>query len=263
MICKRCGDVISSVGRTCGACGTWNDSQSDSTPVAQDYLMEIKRLTRSVPFLLGCLLITVGTVGNIFFGFTWQNILDIAFATVHIAALWILVLEAFSHTAYKKTLTALAMFKVSVVLNLILICIVFGITGIAVLFATMQGISFLFLLAIVGGIGYLIIKYFFLALLKVLNAIKERITTGKYTPLDGLGSFLVLSYIGIGVSVVNAFTSMFVDIYYDTATYFPPAAGMVINDTTVEPFVFSWGIIFVIANGIGMVLCLRTLKRYA
>ncbi|MCL2386929.1 MAG: hypothetical protein FWC89_05175 [Defluviitaleaceae bacterium] len=134
MICKNCGEVVSSTGRVCGACGTWNSSNqsSDTTSSAQqnthiaqstdfdafsaktDFFAEFKRLTKSVAFILGCLLITIGAAGSIFVDFTWLRIFDIALIAVQITALWILVVAAFSSTAYKKTLTALSMLKASV-----------------------------------------------------------------------------------------------------------------------------------------------------
>ena len=264
MVCKSCGEFMSGIESVCSACGTWNSPrQSGDSHVTQqgvhadhsasmgqaDYLTEFKRLSKSTFFVLGCLLITIGTLGGIFFNLTWQNILGIAFATIHLAALWMLVFEASSNTDYSKTLNALTMFKVSAVISMILSGIIFGASVLVLLLVTMPGFFFLITIAIVGGIGYLIIKYYFLALLKVLDGIKQRITTGNYAPLEGLGSFLVLSYISIGFSILIAFTGMvgIFDLH---------------NLVNLPPSVFLWRTMLIFANSIGMLLCLRTLKRF-
>jgi len=200
------------------------------------YIADLKRLASSVPFIVGCILITIGSFGSILFDYSWQNILGLAFAAVHIIALWLLVFESVnSPDSCSKTLTALSMFKVSAVLSLILICIIFGLTAILLLLSLMQGIMFLFIIGIVGGLGYVIIKYYFLALLKVLSSIRSRILSGKYSSLEGLGSFLVLSYIIIGINIIV----------------------LIIGLGT-----FSIGLLFLLANSVGMILCLRTLKKF-
>ncbi|MCL1845350.1 MAG: hypothetical protein FWF77_05560 [Defluviitaleaceae bacterium] len=214
MICKKCGEVIGRSGLTCGACGTWNSQYGDvgeaPAPQAQDihtdFSAEIKRHAKSVRFILGCLLITFGTFGAVFFDFTVQGIASVSTAMIHVVALWIVVYDAvFSPETSRKTLTALSMFKVSAVISLIFAVIVFGILGLAFLFATLSGFIFLFFFAIIGGVGYLVFRYYFLSLLRLLDALKERLTTGRYASLGEAEPFLIMSYIGIGVSVISAF----------------------------------------------------------
>jgi len=198
--------------------------------------MDLKRLASSRPFIIGCILITLGTMGSILFDQSWQTVLGLAFAAVHIIALWLLVFESVnSQDSYKKTLMALSMFKVSAVLSLILVCLVFGLTGIVLLLSLMQGIIFLIIIGILGGLGYVIIRYYYLALFKILNSIRLRVLSGKYSSLEGLGSFLILSYIAIGIAVV-------VFIF--------------------EIGAFSPGLLFALINSAGMILCLRTLKKF-
>jgi len=259
MICKNCSEIISGTGRTCGVCGTWNAQAQSSNALVNlqylytsqpaeyeriDFLAKLKQLTRSFAFILGCLLITVSTVGGIFLDFSWQSILGLAFSAIYIVALWLLVLDAFSPTAHKKTLTALSMLRVSFILSMILACVVFGVMSIVALFSI--ALFFLFFLAIVGGFVYLMVKYYFLAFLKVLDSIRERMTTGRYCSLEGLGSFLVLNYIGIVLYAVIAFVDM--------------AVGL--GEAAATSFAFPWGVMFAVTHGAGLLLCLRTLKRF-
>jgi len=251
MVCKKCGEFLAKGNRTCVACGAWNSPSSlgDDPKVstyeefldgkASEYGKTLKSLASGKTFILGCLLITVGVVGSVFVDFTWLNILGLAFAAFHVVGLWMLVGESFvSESSCKMTLAALSMFKISAILSLVLICIIFGLTGIAVLFSIHMGIAVLIMLAIIGGIGYVLVKFYFLALLNVLSGIRERISTNKIAPLTGLDSFLVMSYIMIGINIVAGFGD-----------------GMLATDS-------SWGAAFSIANGIGMLLCLRVLKKF-
>ena len=242
-----------------------------------DFLAELKRLTKSPGFIFGCLLITVGAIGGAIFNFAWHSVLELSLAVVYITALWLLVYDGFFQEEYAKTITALSMFKLSVILNLGITCISFVFMGFGVLFATMSGIMFLVVFALMGSIGYIIVKLYFFALLRMLDSIKSRITTGKYSSLDGLGAFLLLSYIGIGIALLvtlynmsgtptpQSFMVVFPEIYidfYGNVSPFPPEPIMIIDEAVVTPFAFPWGFLFNIANWIGIVLCLRTLKRY-
>jgi len=270
MLCIKCNEYIGTANRACRACGTWNSesgqSPKPSSPQPQVSLQDVKPFTTSLLFILGCLLITIGTVGSIFVEFTWLNLLGLAFAMVHIIGLWLLVFDGFSSDAsYSKTLTALSMFRVSAILTMILFCIAFGIMGIGVLFAMLRGIAFLFIIAVAGGIAYVLVRYYFLALLKVLDGIRSRIESNKFVPLEGINSFLVFSYILIGLSILDSILGM-------AGTYTPQhvhvTSGIhvdtqfVVYDAVVQGGAFSVGIVFVIINSIGMILCLRTLKRF-
>jgi len=163
---------------------------------------------------------------------------------------------------------------------MILYGIFFGIAGIALLFATMRGIFFIFLLAIGGVLGYIIIKHYFLAFLKVLNGIKERLLTNKYSPLEGLSSFLMLSYARIGITIILAFAQFAhmagafslhsVDVTrpvisidsYGNITYVTQETVAIVTEATVSPFLYHWSLLFAIVHGVGMFLCLRNLERY-
>ncbi|MCL2364375.1 MAG: hypothetical protein FWC71_06920 [Defluviitaleaceae bacterium] len=213
------------------------------TPSAIDERMReqltIKKHVLSIPFILGCVLITGSTIAGTWLNPTWDVILDAAFAAVHIIALWLLVMDAAGSSAsHSKTLTALSMFKFSAVLSMIAIVIIYGILIFALLASFMSGFVFLFLLAFVGGIGYVMLKFYFFALFRVLNSIRYRIEQQKYTSLDGLWSFFVISYILIGLGLLMSLIALAGD----------GGSGM--------SFLVS------AAGGIGIFLCLNTLRQY-
>ena len=227
-----------------------------------NFLAEIKQLTKNFGFILGCLLITVGALGGSLLNFTWLSILDIAFAAIYITALWILVFAAFSDTAYTKVLTALSMFRVSAVLTMVLVCILFALLAIVGFSAAMGGgLLFVLVFVICGGIGYILIRYYFLALLKVLSGIKERIITGTYSPLKGLRPFLLVSYISIAASIIISLVSIDAIIHPQNATETILLINL-INAANTDASVAIGGFIFLVAYSAGIILCLRTLKKF-
>ncbi|MCL2573455.1 MAG: hypothetical protein FWE34_02755 [Defluviitaleaceae bacterium] len=247
MQCIKCGEQLGAGDSMCRACYTRVSTgiqklsaDSESGQIAEYYSKKIIPLALSIPFIFGCLLITLANIAGVLYGFSWLGMIDLAFAAVHIIALWLIIFEARGTNKfyYSKTLVALSMFKISAVLSLVLFSISFGLIGLALLFAMLRGIAFLLLIAIVGGIGYVLIRHYFLALFKVLNGIRARITTNQFVPLEGLGSFLFISYILIGLSIAESIVGIF------------GIGGPL-----------SLGILFTITNGFGMILCLRVLKR--
>jgi len=172
--CKKCGESFSETGGNCDVCGAWNspnpsegqNPQSSSGTFIPDcdgnqQIKEIRVLVSSVPFIIGSVLLTIGAVGNALTNVTWLSVLDLAFAAVHITGLWFLVFEAVRRpSSCTKTLTALTMFKVAAVLFMVLVCILFGAAGIVLLLAIMRGAALLFILAVFGGIGFLLIKFY-------------------------------------------------------------------------------------------------------
>jgi len=231
----------------------------------------IKDFTVSVSFILGCLFITVGSFGGVLFDLSWLSLLGLAFAMVHIIGLWMLVFFASEES---MVLYALRLFRISAVLAMVLFCIMLGIIVISVLFSAFLGIVFLFVLGIFGGIGYLLVKHYFLALLGVLDGIRTRVETGEFAPLTGLSSFVIASYVLIGFNIVQSVFSMAgsytPQMGEHSAVWQVDAFGnvvevvsyTVIHESVYYPGTFNPGIIFVLISSLGMVLCLRVLKSY-
>jgi len=229
--------------RTCRACGRFNISaipQSQEVTNAEEKaknLEKIKRFAKSVPFILGVILITVSATSTVFFNPSWDDILGLVIAGIHIVALWMLVFESsLSQTSYKATLVSLKLFRVSAVLAIVLFAVVYGLLAIGLLFALLRGIMFLLLLAFVVGIAFVLIKYYCIALLKILKDIQTRIELGGRIPMDSLNSFLVVSYILIALGVIQVIVGL--------------ANGQVLSS------------LLSVASSVGMLLCLLTLKRY-
>jgi len=227
MHCKNCGEALNSIGRicTCKHCGTMNEQTMDAR-IQQDFLTKAIQLARSIPFLLGVVLITGSMAARLVFIFSWFLVVDAAFAGIYIVALWM--------TIFAKPLPALSLFRIAAIVNLVLLAINLGVQFLSVLFTAMPGFAFILFIAVIGGIGWIIIKYYFLALLNVLNSIRLRITENRFIPLEGLGSFFALSLVsivlGIGISLFGV-------------GYSP-----------------AW--IFAITHGVGVFLCLCVLKSF-
>ena len=242
---------------------------------AFDYPAKIRTLAKSLPFVAGCALLTIGTVGDIFIDLSWLSAFGLLFAAVHLGALWLLVYDAmFASTSHTKILTAMSMLKFSTVVVIVGICIIFGLLGLATLFDIMPGMVTLLLLGLCIGIPYVIIRYYCLALLNVLSAIKQRIETEQYVELEGLESFVVFSYISVAIAIITALANLIglqpltapnTTIYF-SFDYYGDIIFPLDNATTyyavADAYTSAWNIVFVLASSVGAVLCIQTLKKF-
>lgn len=204
------------------------------------YVAEIKRLALSWQFILGCVLITVGTVGEAFFNFSWVNMAALSISAVHIAALWMVVYEAKRGDSDAHTQKALTMFKFALIFFVAMTVFSFALMGLNMVLAQADSTVLMVYLMMGAGIAFLYIKFYLLAFIKVVKSIRERLSE-KGVPLEGLRAFMIASYLIIGLTI------------------FSSLAGM---GGTVETFTFEWSFIFIAANAAGMLLCLRTLKKF-
>jgi len=86
MWCEKCGEFLSDTGGACDVCGTWNSPNPSEAQYPQnpsdafiperdrnEQVTEIKLLVLSTPFIIGCVLLTIGTVGNALANVTWAS----------------------------------------------------------------------------------------------------------------------------------------------------------------------------------------------
>jgi hypothetical protein len=197
------------------------------TPMVGD-VMYVRRYTRSVLFVLGAVIITVGSIGVNLVEMNWQNIAGLAFAAVHIAALWLLVYDAFrKDNECGRVLFALRMFGVSACLALIsFLYTVYTFYG-----GEMPSIP---VILVSVGVLYVYVRYYFVSLLGVLRGLRLRLVTKKYVPMYGYLWFIGISYVLIALETLPAMFAV----------------------TAAD------GAYFVIMKNVGLVLCLVTLNLY-
>jgi len=243
-MCSKCGELLNNGNLLCDMCGNENVPFTGDV----DYIKKMKDLITSAPFIMGCVLITLGTLGSVFLLPWWMGLLEAAFSAVYIVALWLMVYEALFSRRRKidKTLLALKLFKIAALLTLVIMVVVFAATMVEVIPGSMYGglfaamvaaYIFIFVLIILAAFGlgiFLAVMLYIRPLFKVLKAIERRITLRQHAPLDGLNLFTVFSLVG----VVSAFILALAD------------------NQAME------GLLFVIFNGVGMVLCLYTLRKF-
>jgi len=214
-------------------------TDTNTDKLHQDIAYYEKHITAhalSVPFVLGCLLLTVGTIGVNLIHISWLTAVNLTLVMIHIIALWLIIFEAHStKKVYSKTLVALKMFKISAILNLVSFVVSFGLFGFDVLFYLSNILQVILILGAIGGMAYVLVKYYFIAMFKVLDCIRFRMLTNSYAPMEELGSFLAISYIGLGLTVVSALFSA---------------------ESIVSP-----NAIFTMISSIGTLLCLYVLRH--
>lgn len=244
-MCSECGELLNNGNLLCEMCGKKNVPHAAGDV---DYIKKMKDLVTGGPFVVGCVLMTLGTIGSAFILPLWLGIIEIVFAAVYIVPLWMMMYEALFSRRRKinKTLLALKMFKIASVLALVMI-----IVGLAVALAQevpymmygglivgmVAAYIFVFVLIVLAGLGlgiFAVVMLYIRPLFKVLTGIERRITLREYAPLRGLGLFTAFSLLG----VVAAFVLALVD-----------------NQA-------ADGLLFIIFNSVGLLLCLYTLHRY-
>ena len=280
-VCVTCKEPLRPGSKNCPACGHWNTRApqapaADGTPYSSDYDVNIKPYATHFQFIIGSLFITLGTIVALLFDLSFFSFLGFGIDAIFIMGLWLVIYDGFSSDeSYANTLAALNMFRVSTILIMVMTGIIFGLLGIIILFSVMSGIFFLFVLALVGGIGFLLFKFYFFAILSILNGIRTRIYNRQYAPLDGLNSFLIISYIGIAASIILILVNLFipttrpaVPIYDIQSDYlflylFVPAPAFNIEINLVPSGTSLWEMLFALVHYIGRLLCLRVLKCFA
>jgi len=228
----------------CGTC------RKKNAPFDGDinYIKKMKDLVTGFPFIMGCLFITLGTLGNAILLPWWMGILELAVSAIYIVALWLMVYEAAFSPRRKidRTLLALRLFKIAAVLALIMVVLSFIVVMASMvpylsygglLAGMVAAYVFVLLLIVLAALGlgtYAAVMLYIRPLFKVLDGIKWRIKLCEYAPLDGLTLFTVFTFLGMIYGVVITIT----------------------NNQAAE------GLLFVIFNCIGLILCLYTLRKF-
>lgn len=165
--------------------------------------------------------------------------------------------------SFSITLLALSILKLYAVVSLVAFVIITLLVGVLITLSYMRGFSFLVLIAITVGIGYAVVKFYFLALINMIDSFKYRLKTGNYAPLDRLGPFLIISYISAVIAVLFMVINI-VDISTvgSNAIHFGPTLEVTRGYLDTEPTIsINRGMVFGIVNVVGTIVCLQGLKK--
>jgi len=214
--------------------------------------------------------------------FSAFSIVSLALAVLPIIGFWLAYSAAKAPRLPEKTLSALTLFKVSVVIDLVIVCLValvFLIVSVALLIgsgAVRQGpyygtgvlsaIGIAFLVLTVIIVVFIIIYY--RAILRIFRGIRDGIMYNYLTPLRGVGVFSVLTYIGLVFSIIAAIGMI------SSAGFINNLVSDAINSIPMDYFGISGGLLGSVANtnifsslctiihSLGSILCIVVLNRF-
>ena len=165
--------------------------------------------------MVAIILFSAGGVLEIFMNFSVFSIFSLGFLALPVAGFWMIFVASKQPKLPEKTVTSLKLFRVTIIIDLVFIClaaliiviaaiIIFGATGYLGGGAMAVG---LIALLVAGGMVVFIIIYF-KAVLQMLAGISHGVTYNTFNPLPGIKTFTILTYIMVGFSVLGALTSI-------------------------------------------------------
>jgi len=227
MYCSKCGQNIAN-NNFCNVCGEHAEkstftlnAQYNLPPQAgvntgpNSFLERVHNFGRSLQFLIGIILFTIGTMLPIVLTFSVFSIFQILFVALPLVGFWLLYGSSKSGTSAKSTLTSLLLFKINTIIGIVLTSIAafaliiigsIGIIAVSVNDPTMGGIvggligvAIFFVLAIL----VLYIIFYYVPLLRILNGIRDGINFNQFGKIRGVVSLTVFSCIAIGFGVLS------------------------------------------------------------
>ena len=286
MLCKTCGSIQAQDAQFCTHCGAEiAKPQEESQAVADSenpFVARLHQYGSNQLFLAGCILYTFGAVVSQILTFSFFNFIVLGLGALPIIGVWVVYNACNKPKVPEATLTAMTLFRVRTIIALVGIGIftagaglgVAG-TGIAILFtsgATRLGVVIAFVASVFAlVILILIIRFYFVALLQVIKSIKEGIQTGYVREIRGAGSFVVLSYIGLGIGIASSlfflafggFLNLFVtEVIYELTFYMGSEVeelAYLLNDISFGRLTY----LISLASSVGQIFLITMLSRFA
>jgi len=167
--------------------------------------------------MIAIILFSAGGILEIFMNFTVFSVFSLGFLALPVIGFWFIYVASKQPKLPEKTITSLKLFKVSIIIDLVFIClaalvilvaaiIVFGATG--YLGGGVAAVGVVALL-VAGGMVVFIIIYF-KAVLQMLAGLSHGVTYNTFNPLPGIKTFTILTYIMVGFSVLSTLLSFIV-----------------------------------------------------
>ena len=228
----------------------------------------------SILFLIGICLFTAGHVFSAFtnlFAGNWLGFLVALLLALPITAFWLIFASSKVPKLPEKTLPALTCFKVYVIINFVIMCILALILLIAGALLFMAGADMrfgattLYLLGVVcviaAGVIVTIHVLYLRAILGVLDSIRQSFYSNIMAPLKGIGTFTVLTYISVGLTVFGSITTAVIAFQLRRALALLPDFFLSFIDfPSMAPVILDTIFTLVICGGI--VVCVVALNMF-
>ena len=226
-------------------------------------------------FLLGIVLFTLGSLAPHFISFNIYGILTLILQALPIIGFWLVFAASRSPKLPEKTLPALTLFKISVIITFVAFCLVALLLLILSIVAMATGSALGFSIATILGIVLLIITaivllfviIYYSSVLRVINGIRRHIIGNIMEPLRGANTFSILTFIFIGISILSVILSLFsfsaIDSYISgLLTDIPHEASDVIAQFMPSSSDITLSSLLSLASGLGTLFCVATLSKF-
>ena len=233
---------------------------------------------RSRGFLIGALLFTVGTAVNILRTFTVFSVFVIALVSLSIIGVWMIYAASSRPKLPEKTLTALTLFKISTIIQLVLFClalagvlILFAVLGIVVALEEPALVVFIIIGAVfVIGIFAAYIVFYYVSILRILSGIRNGIVNNVFTPIKGIVPLMVvvivMTALNIIFNLIAIAASSFITNYVFTEIIreMPFEYRAVMSELLVMPGTGSMllGLLMLILINVGVIMCIAALHSF-
>jgi hypothetical protein len=166
-------------------------------------------------FMVAIILFSAGGILNEFMSFSVWSVFSLGILALPVTGFWLIFVASKQPKLPEKTVTALKLFKVSIIIELVFICLTALIVVIAavIIFGAASYLGGgamavgLIALLVAGGMVTFIIIYF-KAVLQMLAGLSHGVAYNTFNPLPGIKTFTILTYIMVGFSVLGALTTI-------------------------------------------------------
>jgi len=272
MFCDQCGKFQSINAKTCADCGAEmvNSKQAaileQAKPINQ-FIEILYEHGSGLLFLFGCILYTSGGVISVFLvPLSFINIISIPLVALPVIGVWMMYITSVRKASTDGVLRALTLFKIPAVVTLVIFCILLGLMAIGMLFSLFSSFLAFLIFGIGGGIFFLIVKFYSLALLNVIKSIRDCIVFERMREITGVKTFVIISYIMIGFELLRNIIGLFwnppIDAVAQNAAELAGGFGEMASEAI--SFGGAQGLVALLGlvNSMGMLLLIIALRKF-
>jgi len=225
----------------------------------------------STLFLVGIILFAAGNIISTLIGFTATSIFTLLLLALPVIGLFLIFAASKTPKLPEKTLPALTLFKVYIIIELVAVGIValyvliafgsiIGMSTDVVSSSTRSLIGIIFFLGAIFILLAAFIAVFFSFVLKLLGRIRSGITNNSLGPIPGIKAFTVLAYISVGINILTGILEVFAYSILHSMIFSIPYDLLVSFSTLLQSSVFSF--IAILVTSAGVVIFLIVLNQF-
>ena len=300
MQCKECGANADGTSKFCNYCGAvlppqqagnrppqpyrvpHNHSQylSPGMTVSHEpgsYASRLHSYGRSPMFLVGMLLFIIGNVAGALLNFSIFNIFSLGLIALPVIGLILAYTASTNPCLPEKTLTALTLFKVSTIIELVLYCLLMAaVVIIAILVIVISAVAHdpaivaitFVSVAFIVGIMVLFLIVYYVPLLCLIAGIKRGLISNVFEPLKGVTRVLVaLIVLCVFMVISNAIAfagSAIIDTLLLDAAIMAPEFADILKSLSMITDVgtITMTLIFSLMRSAGAITCVLVVRQF-